>query len=298
MISTYVFPNVSDIRQRGGLSERWELAERFDCAYIEVPADFIKNKTEVDKTDLVLCDFLTEKSIPLLYERGESVPAEAKYIIHTEPSLLRDDGYGLRRQAALRWNEMRWVEAFVRMILSISRYFEKAASVIEIHPGDRRNSFNDIGSSIEFLLDSYKKSFDFEPLILLENRTDQFISNGAKIREYWAFLIEKFPHLEAKTAIVLDIQQLYTATKESFLDEYYKIPTGAINGLHIHHLHRAPSLSDPIPWKEVFKKAIILDGQVLVNPEIHHKNKVQDAIKFCQQMIHDARAEEIADGYR
>lgn len=42
----YVLPNVNLIRLRGGLAERIELARPFNCKYVEIPADFIKNGTE------------------------------------------------------------------------------------------------------------------------------------------------------------------------------------------------------------------------------------------------------------
>lgn len=42
---SYVYPNVSGISQRGGLLERWEPAKINNCEFIEIPADFIKNKT-------------------------------------------------------------------------------------------------------------------------------------------------------------------------------------------------------------------------------------------------------------
>ncbi len=65
---SYVFPNVSDIRQRGSLYDRWILAEKYNCDYIEVPADFIKNKTEIQKTGLGICEFLDKKAIATLYQ--------------------------------------------------------------------------------------------------------------------------------------------------------------------------------------------------------------------------------------
>jgi len=52
---SYIYPNVASLKQRGGFDERWELAREKGCAYIEIPADFIKNKTEVRATGLDLC---------------------------------------------------------------------------------------------------------------------------------------------------------------------------------------------------------------------------------------------------
>lgn len=35
---SFVYPNVSGITQRGGLSERWFLARELGCEFIEMPA--------------------------------------------------------------------------------------------------------------------------------------------------------------------------------------------------------------------------------------------------------------------
>ena len=45
---SYVYPNVSELNRggRGGLASRWELARSAGCDCVEMPADFVKNKTE------------------------------------------------------------------------------------------------------------------------------------------------------------------------------------------------------------------------------------------------------------
>lgn len=282
---SYIYPNVSGITQRGGLLERWELAKELDCSYIEVPADFIKNKTEMEKTGLSLGDFLDDEAISILYNRGESTPEGVKYILHTEPSLARNDGYGLTHQAALKWYSREWTEQLVNMIMSISKFLTIPPKAIEIHPGDRRNSFEDISSSIKLLLEVYKREFNIVPLILMENRTGQFISTGETIQSFWEHFSREYPSLKNKAGIVLDVQQLFTVTKKNFLRELDLIPLEAIKGFHIHYKHGVPSNSDEIPWKEVFDRIAELKKDILINPEIHHKNKVMNAIKFCEEML-------------
>ena len=282
---SYVYPNVSGITQRGGLSERWELAKNLGCTYIEVPADFIKNKTEVEKTGLGLGTFLHEKAIAALYKKEDKIPQELKYILHTEPSLTRNDGYGNSYKAPLKWYDEAWREKFVCMIISISKFFGIPAAIIEIHPGDNRNSFENIVTSIAFLWDRYYEEFKIEPLILIENRTGQFISNGKDILNLWKFLSANNPDLEKKVGIVLDVQQLYTVTKRNFLREFEIIPIEAIKGFHIHYKHSLPNLSNEIPWEFVFDRISNISDNIIINPEIHHKNKVKDAIKFCEDGI-------------
>ena len=283
---SYVYPNVSGITQRGGLLERWKLAENLGCVYIEVPADFIKNKTEIEKTDLDLGYFLNEPAITVLYKKDYKIPQELKYILHTEPSLRRNNGYGISYQAPLKWYNREWLEKFVCMVISISKFLGIPATVIEIHPGDKRNSFEDIIMSITFLLDRYNEEFKIEPLILIENRTGQFISSGKDISSFWRFLSANNPDLEEKTGIVLDVQQLYTVTKKNFLREFEMIPIEALKGFHIHSKHRTPDLSNEIPWERVFDRISNMNGNTIINPEIHHKNKVKDAIKFCEERFH------------
>jgi len=163
---SYVYPNVSGIAQRGGLLERWQLAKGLGCEYIEVPADLVKNKTEVKKTGLDLCDFLTDEAIDTIYDKEYNIPQELKHIFHTEPSLRRNDGYGMSYQAPLKWHDPDWVEKFVNMIIAISRFFGIPANIIEIHPGYKKNSFDDLIISIKFLLDRYNEEFGVEPHIL------------------------------------------------------------------------------------------------------------------------------------
>ncbi len=66
----YVYPNITELAQRGGLAGRWRLAAPLGGTHVEVPADFIKNRTEVERTGQDIGAFLSWSSIELLYERG------------------------------------------------------------------------------------------------------------------------------------------------------------------------------------------------------------------------------------
>jgi len=282
---SYVLPNVTGIPQRGGLWGRWELAKELGCGCIEIPADFIKNKTEIERTGKRLGEFLTKEDIAILYEKDSALSPEIKYILHTEPSLPRNDGYGISHQAPLEWHNDDWVKRLTDMIVSLSQFFGLPAKAIEIHPGDKRNSFQNIITSIQSLLSQYKSKMDCEPLILLENRTGQFISTGIEIKLFWEYLIKEYPHMRNKIGIVLDVQQLYTSTKNHFLEELEEIPLESIKGFHIHTKHRMPKLSDEIPWRKVFEFISKINHDFIINPEIHHKNKIKEAIKFCENVL-------------
>lgn len=63
------------------------------------------------------------------------------------------------------------------------------------------------------------------------------------------------------------------------------IPIEGIKGIHVHTLHKAPSLGDSVPWDLAFAKVKQIDHDFFINPEIHHKNKVRQTIGFCREMI-------------
>jgi hypothetical protein len=282
---SFVYPNTSEIPQRGGLEERWSLAGSAECSYIEVPADLIKKGSEVIATGQELCTFLSKESIKALYKPKKNTSGNIPYILHTEPSLSRTDGFGLKTQAPLKWFDQYWVADFVRMIINISDYFGIPPAKIEIHPGDRRNSFSDIARSVKSIQKEYEDKFGVIPDILLENRTGQFISEGAGITKFWNFILQNNPELVDRFGIVLDIQQLSTVTKEAFLPSLFQIPNDSLKGFHVHRLHRPPKLDDGIPWGEVFTKISGIHRDIIINPEIHHNNQVKNVIGFCRRLL-------------
>ena len=285
MSISYVFPNTSEIPQRGGLAERWKLAEPAGCAFVEVPADLIKNKTETAATGQDLCTFLSRKSIETLYKKSGFPAGKIHYILHTEPSLGRTDGYGVKAQAAIKWYDREWTEHFIRMVIDISDFLGMPAAKIEIHPGDKRNSYSDIVAVVRKLQERYSDTFGMVPEIILENRTDQFIASGADIARFRDFLMKDDPWLLEKFGIVLDIQQLSTKTKQNFLSSFHQIPDDCLKGFHIHRLHRLPASGDGIPWEDVFRKIAGIHHDIIINPEIHHNNKVAGVIGFCNEML-------------
>jgi len=122
---SYVYPNVSQMTRKGirsGLLRRWKSAERLRCKYVEVPADFAKSDKPFGKG-----------TIQELYERNDmNLPGELRYILHTEPDLKHHD--------LLKWNDKKWLEQFTSMVISLSEFLGKSASMIEIHPGNRRRN--------------------------------------------------------------------------------------------------------------------------------------------------------------
>ena len=259
---------------RGGLSERWTLAQETGCEYIELPGTLIKNKTEEILTSLDIGDFLSQKEISILYTKNDEIPEGVKYILHTEPSLSKSNRYGRKVTPTLNWHDEKWTSRCLDMILAITHYLDHPPSVLEIHPGYRDNTFEDVASATQLILEAYQKKYGKTPIVLLENRTEQFISRDKDIKEYWEHVEQRHPEIVDNTGIVLDVQQLYTKTRGNFLEEYLMIPDVCLKAFHIHTNHKWPRLNDEIPWRLVFGKIRELEHKILINPEIHQKRRV------------------------
>ena len=287
---SFVYPNLAKTHlksktMRGGLSERWTLAQETGCEYFEIAGTLIKNKTEERLTSLNIGDFLSQKEISLLYNQDNEIPQGLKYILHTEPSLSKPNRYGRKITSPINWHDRKWSYRYLEMIFSIADYLNHPPTVVEIHPGYRDNSFKDVASFTEMILGSFRDKYGKAPLVLLENRTEQFISSGNEIKEYWEYIVDNHPRIIKNTGIVLDIQQLYTKTRGNFLEELVAIPEGCLKAFHIHTRHRWPKLSDEIPWRFVFGRIKTLSGKILINPEIHQKGRVSQVIKFCNELL-------------
>jgi len=283
----FVLPNFSSLRQRGGLTSRNTFACDLGCGSLEIPCDFVKNAKEAQRTGLGIGSPLTTAAIAELYDR-ESGPAPLPYILHTEPSLTRRGEFGIPSPAApLRWYDRDWTDALVGMTVGVAERLNAAPAAVEIHPGDRRNGYADVVRAMIALREAFEDRFGTSPAILLENRTDgQFIGNGKSIARFWKHLLTSAPELTGDCGIVLDVQQLYTKTKTDFSAHLREIPLDALKGFHIHRLHRAaPSLTDPIPWLEVFSVIRGIDHPFQINPEVHHLGLVGPTIAFCRTML-------------
>jgi hypothetical protein len=188
-------------------------------------------------------------------------------------------------QAPLVWNSEDWRKRFAKMAVSTSRFLNVPASVIEVHPGDRRNSFQDLIAGARSLLSLYAHEMHTQPLILLENRTGQIVSTGDDIKRFWGLLVETSPETRDQSGIVLDIQQLFTVTKKDFLKQLDAIPLEAIKGLHIHHNHNVPRREDKIPWESVFDRIKLVKNDIIINPEVLRKNWIDPTIRFCEGFL-------------
>ncbi len=281
----YIYPNVTEIARRGGLLERWGLAEPLGCTYVEVPADFIKNRTEVERTGQEIGSMLSRSSVEHLYEQDTGLPGTLAYLLHTEPAIPRRDQHGRLVKAELRWRDRDWVTAFGDMLLEIEDHLGVPPEIIEIHPGDRKNTHADIVEAMHTLIAAHWNAFGVEPLVLLENHSEQSVSTGGRIRAFWETLKRLHPEIAGLAGIALDPWHLRAAAREEFPASIGEVPPEALRGLHIHNNLMLPTVEDTIPWPEVFSAVRSLPGRTCIKPVVYQKSRVAEAIGFCEKML-------------
>jgi len=291
----FTFPNLSTIPQRGNVSIRWEIANKIERKYnlnikfdmVEVPADFIKNPREMEKTKLLVGDMLlTEKVIESIYSKETN--STNKYILHTEPSLSRKLPKNVEKKSLtpkLQWYDSNWVFNFKKYLFLLIDHFIKPPIAIEIHPGTsdhKKNNFFSFSMAIERIIKEIKERYNYNPLIMIENRTGHIIQDGENIKYFWNYFKQTYPDISDNFGIILDVQQFFTVTKSNFNNQLALIPPEAVCGAHIHTKHRAPSDNDYIPWNNVFNflKKVNKNRGLYILPEVHNENQLIPTIKF------------------
>ncbi|MFU2192212.1 MAG: hypothetical protein ACOX08_03390 [Methanobacterium sp.] len=295
----YTYPNIGPFNRngRGGLKQRQKALKNINKKYntdkfrlVEIPADFIKNKTEEKKTNLKVCSFLDDKTVKHLYTPG-FIDKNIKYVLHTEP-VFSHQGFNGNCTPKLKWYKTGWIHKFVNHIFSIIDFLKIAPYAIEIHPGkfDRgKNNIRVLSKAINIMHGKLERKYDENILIFIENRTGQYIKDGNDINDFWEYFKENYPELTFKTGIILDIQQFYTVNKDNFIPEFSLIPKESLFGVHIHKgKHQVPSEDDLIPWKFVSEQIKNLGTQkrpLHILPEVHHAKHAEKTYKFCQDYL-------------
>lgn len=286
---SYVLPNTSDLKQRGGLLDRAPIAADYGCTLVEIPCDFIKNTTELKRTGLGMGDFLSSKSIEILYVKCSDSAVGIPHILHTEPSLPRHYSSGVVHQAPLKWCDQDWLNAFIDMLISVTDQLGQPPWGIEVHPGDKRNSYAGLADAMIRIQDAYIDHLKATPNIMLENRHGSLISKGSELCRFWKH-VEEIGGEGRGLGVVLDIQVLFTSTKRKFEKEISEIPHKSIIGAHVHNRHRAPTLHDQVPWQKAFSAISTAGGSLFINPEVHHLKDVPKTIQFCEDRLKEALA--------
>jgi len=286
----FVFPNLGKFNSgtsRGGLLNRWENAREYSFDFVEVPANFVK-KNQANFLGLNEFEFLTKEAIGKLYSKENKFPKDIKYIFHTEPAL--------DSRCHLKWYNKEWVKQFINMNVDIAKHIGLPPNMIEIHPGKKPNTSQDIAESTVKLFNTFKDEFGEKPIILIENRTGHVISNGRQMKEFWNYLVMNYPLHKKYIGFVVDFRTMYTQISRDypnevnshFINSIELIPAESIKGCHIHNSHTiAPTINDNIPWELIFNKIVSLDNNLILNPEVFNLRLALETRKFCIDMINE-----------
>ena len=225
---------------------------------------------------------------------NEHIINDIKYILHTEPIFSRSGNKGTCTPK-LKWYDPRWCKDFYEHLSNIIEFLGFSPYAIEIHPGKSENGKNNIktlSNSIKQLHNWYYTKYGKDVLIFIENRTNQQIQDGSDIKKFWRLFRDNNPDLISKTGIVLDIQQLYTSTKnlkKEFKVEFSKIPSDSLIGAHIHERHKKPEFKY-IP-KEIWEYIANENQWTNTNRpfhillEVHPHKHVIETYKFCKTYL-------------
>jgi len=293
------FPNLNNIEQRGNISQRWRIANLFyvgntkiNFDLVEIPADFVKNTTEMKKTGSSIGDFLANKGTVQSIYTEEEMPSD-KYILHTEPALPRkyiDNNTKRTFIPKLNWFDKYWLNNFIKHIFLIIDHFGIPPRAIEIHPGisnSKKNNISTFSAAINKINNEFNRKYKKNPTILIGNRTTHIIKNGESINDFWEYFEINYPNLSSNVGIFLDIQQFFSTTKNYFIRNIEILNPKAILGVHIHSKHLAPSLEDKIPWVKVFD---FLDGVFqkhnrYILPEVYNELHLINTLKFIFKFL-------------
>jgi hypothetical protein len=290
----YVLPNLSTFNQRGGLVSRSKIVEEIEKStdnvkfqLVEIPADFVKNYSETEKTGLSLGSMLTSKTVCKIYQKENGF--SKAYCLHTEPGIPRRTPKNFKT-SKLCWFDEVWIDAFLHHLVAIIDFLGKPPEVIEVHPGTKQKGLNSIKSLIlglELLMIHLKDSLNILPDIFIENRTPHIISSGANIRLFRDELMSIDLLKKHSIGIILDVQQLFSKARGRFVDELWKIPHEILRGFHIHQLHRTPTNEGKINWIAVrdFIHSGNFKSDLHILPEVHHMDQLLETYKFCTDFL-------------
>ncbi|MEN6341691.1 MAG: hypothetical protein ABFC89_03940 [Methanospirillum sp.] len=177
-----------------------------------------------------------------------------------------------------RWHDRLWTDAFVREGI---RAADRAPATVVIEPGDEWSRPTHLVRAIVAVREGFLDRFGAGPTILVANRADQSIPDGAALAGFWDHLLSHAPDLAPHTGIALDAPEFYAATRTRMTAELALVPTGALRYLRIHTRGRKPDLGEALPWRAVFDLVRRAPGTVQVVPAVRDPAALDPAILFC-----------------
>ena len=177
-----------------------------------------------------------------------------------------------------RWHDRAWTTAFVAETV---RSAERAPSLVVIEPGEEWCGPGDLVRAVAALRDGLQARFGGAPAVLVANRADQSLHDGATIAEFWDYLLRRAPDLSSCSGIALDASEFYAATKTRMASELALLPPGVLRYVRVHTRGGKPDLGEPLPWRAVFTLVRRAPGPVAIAPAVKDPDALEPAILFC-----------------
>lgn len=177
-----------------------------------------------------------------------------------------------------RWHDRAWTGAFVEETV---RAAARAPSAVVIEPGEEWCRPADLVRAVAAICDGLYARSGQIPTILLANRADQSLHDGATLAGFWEYLLRRAPDLAACTGIALDAPEFYAATKTRMAPELALLPAGALRYVRVHTRGGKPDLGEPLPWRAVFALVRRAPGPVMIAPAVGDPDALEPAILFC-----------------
>ncbi len=194
------------------------------------------------------------------------------------PWLLRTtstDEDGRDRQ---RWHDRNWTAAFVAEAFGAT---DRAPAAVVIESGGEFCRPADLVRAIVAIRDELLARNGTTPSVLVSNRAEQSLPDGAALCEFWDHLIRHAPELAPHAGIALDAPEFYAATRTQMSSELALIPPDALRYVRVHSRGRKPDLGEALPWRAVFGLIRRAPGTVLIAPAVEDPAALEPAILFC-----------------
>lgn len=177
-----------------------------------------------------------------------------------------------------RWHDRNWTAAFVAEAL---RAAGRVPAAVVIESGDEWSRPADLLRAITAIRDGLLARFGEAPAVLVANRAEQSLPDGAALAEFWDHLLSHAPDLAPHSGIALDAPEFYAATRTRMTAELALVPPSALRYVRLHTRGRKPDLGEPLPWRAVFGLVRRAPGTVLIAPAVEDPTALEPAILFC-----------------
>ena len=184
-----------------------------------------------------------------------------------------DDGRGRQR-----WHDRNWTAAFVARVAGDA---DRAPAAVVIGSGDEFCRPADLVRAIVAIRDGLLARYGTAPLVLVSNRAEHSLPDGAAIAAFWDHLLRHVPGLAPHAGIALDVPEFYAATRTRMATEIALGPPEALRYVRLHTRGRKPDLGDPLPWRSVFGLIRRAPGTVRIIPAVEDPEALEAAILFC-----------------